>query len=53
MIILLSLDDPKLRYFLPVDQVDACATEKGGKHCLSAMDSELEAFSRYLTDGMS
>lgn len=31
--------------------LSACVTENGGKHCLSGMDSDLEAFSRYPTDG--
>jgi len=29
----------------------ACVTENGGKHGLSGMDSDLEAFSHYPTDG--
>ena len=28
-----------------------CVTRNGEKHCLSGMDSDLEAFSRYPTDG--
>jgi len=28
----------------------ACVTENGGKHGLSGMDSDLEAFSHYPTD---
>lgn len=28
-----------------------CVIKNGEKHCLSGMDSDLEAFSRYPTDG--
>ena len=31
--------------------LSACVTRNGEKHCLSGMDSDLEAFSRYPADG--
>ena len=36
---------------LPAYMLAACVTRNGEKHCLSGMDSDLEAFSRYPTDG--